>query len=62
MSTSTLSKLPTPDEIHAELVATLQRAATLRKLLRISQRLDERRDRADEQAAVTGDKETANAR
>jgi hypothetical protein len=48
MPTSALSKLPTPDEIHSELVATLKRAATLRKLLRISQRLQERRDRPED--------------
>lgn len=35
---STLAKLPSPDEVHAELTATLAHADTLRKLLRLSQR------------------------
>jgi hypothetical protein len=35
---STLEKLPPPDEVHRELVETLARVATLRKLLRLSQR------------------------
>lgn len=37
---STLEKLPTPAEIHAELLATLKRAESLRKLMRLSQRVE----------------------
>ncbi len=40
---STLANLPTPEEIHAELVATLARAETLRKLFRVSQRAERER-------------------
>jgi hypothetical protein len=35
---SALDSLPPPDEVHRELLETLARAATLRKLLRLSQR------------------------
>lgn len=40
MSEKTLGfTLPTPEEIHAELVATIAKEKALRKLLRLSQRL-----------------------
>jgi hypothetical protein len=46
MSQSTLEKLPSPDEIHRELVATLARVATLRKLFRLAQKAQREKDEA----------------
>ena len=45
MVASTLSKLPSADEIHAELTATLRHADALRKLLRISEKASSREER-----------------
>jgi hypothetical protein len=56
MPTSTLSKLPTPDEIHAELLTSLERVAALKKLLRLSQRLQERQEHESERPTKEGDK------
>ena len=46
---STLQKLPPPDEVHRELLAALKYVATLRKLLRLSQRADDERQRQAQQ-------------
>jgi hypothetical protein len=46
MTQSTLEKLPLPDDVHRELVATLARAATLRKLLRLAQKAQREKDQA----------------
>jgi hypothetical protein len=60
---SALEKLPPPEEIRRELLATLAHAATLRKLLRLSQRAaatDQTRQQGDltaEAAPLPGTRE-----
>ena len=49
MARSTLSKLPPADEIHAELLATLAHATTLRQLLRLRQRAERQRQQTHNQ-------------
>jgi hypothetical protein len=48
MSQSTLEKLPPPDDVHRELIATLARAATLRKLRRLAQKAQREKEQAAE--------------
>jgi len=59
---STLDSLPPPKEIHRELILTLDRVATLRKLLRLSQRVFSARieeKKANERNAIANESEVA---